>query len=149
VKAKTRRRAGTQVAATAKRPPRLRRIGITCYSHFGGSGVVATELGLALARRGYQVHFVAHSLPFRLRTFASNIYFHEILPASYPVFDQAPPGAHDKMVGGENTTWTFSMPTRCRLQPAPISARARARSLGVVTATARHHRGRARPPSSG
>jgi N-acetyl-alpha-D-glucosaminyl L-malate synthase BshA len=90
VKAKTRRRAGTQVAATAKRPPRLRRIGITCYSHFGGSGVVATELGLALARRGYQVHFVAHSLPFRLRTFASNIYFHEVLPASYPVFDQAP-----------------------------------------------------------
>jgi N-acetyl-alpha-D-glucosaminyl L-malate synthase BshA len=90
VRAKTRRRAGAKVTATAKRPPRPRRIGITCYSHFGGSGVVATELGLALARRGYQVHFVAHSLPFRLRTFASNIYFHEVMPASYPVFDQAP-----------------------------------------------------------
>jgi N-acetyl-alpha-D-glucosaminyl L-malate synthase BshA len=72
------------------RPSRKRRIGITCYSHFGGSGVVATELGLALAQRGYQVHFIAHSLPFRLRTFESNIYFHEALPASYPVFDQAP-----------------------------------------------------------
>jgi N-acetyl-alpha-D-glucosaminyl L-malate synthase BshA len=77
-------------APRAKRPSRARRIGITCYSHFGGSGVVATELGLALARRGYQVHFIAHSLPFRLRTFESNIFFHEALPASYPVFDQAP-----------------------------------------------------------
>ena len=80
-------RAATPRAAKRRRP---RRIGITCYSHFGGSGVVATELGLALARRGYQVHFIAHSLPFRLRTFESNIYFHEALPASYPVFDQAP-----------------------------------------------------------
>jgi L-malate glycosyltransferase len=75
---------------TRARAARPRRIGITCYSHFGGSGVVATELGIALAHRGYQVHFIAHSLPFRLRTFESNIYFHEAVPASYPVFDQAP-----------------------------------------------------------
>ena len=66
------------------------RIGITCYSHFGGSGVVATELGLALARRGYEVHFIAHRLPFRLRTFETGVYFHEVAPASYPVFEQAP-----------------------------------------------------------
>jgi N-acetyl-alpha-D-glucosaminyl L-malate synthase BshA len=52
--------------------------------------VVATELGLALARRGYDVHFIAHRLPFRLRTFASNIYFHEAVTATYPVFDQSP-----------------------------------------------------------
>jgi len=52
--------------------------------------VVATELGLALAKRGYEVHFIAHRLPFRLRTFTSNIFFHEATPASYPVFDQAP-----------------------------------------------------------
>lgn len=71
-------------------PPRRRRIGITCYSHFGGSGVVATEMGMALARRGFDVHFIAHRLPFRLRTFESNVYFHEALPASYPVFEQAP-----------------------------------------------------------
>jgi N-acetyl-alpha-D-glucosaminyl L-malate synthase BshA len=82
-------------AKPAARPARTRvtrprRVGITCYSHFGGSGVVATELGIALAHRGYQVHFIAHSLPFRLRTFESNIYFHEALPASYPVFDHAP-----------------------------------------------------------
>jgi len=52
--------------------------------------VVATELGMALARRGYQVHFIAHRLPFRLREFSSQLYFHEATPAQYPVFDQAP-----------------------------------------------------------
>jgi N-acetyl-alpha-D-glucosaminyl L-malate synthase BshA len=67
-----------------------RRIGITCYSHFGGSGVVATELGLALAKRGWEVHFIAHRLPFRLRAFESNVFFHEALPSTYPVFDQVP-----------------------------------------------------------
>jgi len=78
-------------AVRKRKPPRhVRRIGITCYSHFGGSGVVATELGLALARRGFQVHFIAHRLPFRLRTFESNVFFHEALPATYPVFDQVP-----------------------------------------------------------
>lgn len=74
----------------AARVKRMRRIGITCYSHFGGSGVVATELGLALARRGFEVHFIASRLPFRLRTFESNVLFHEAAPASYPVFEQAP-----------------------------------------------------------
>jgi len=69
---------------------RKKRIGITCYSHFGGSGVVATELGLALARRGFEVHFIAHRLPFRLRTFAPGVYFHEANTGSYPVFEQQP-----------------------------------------------------------
>jgi N-acetyl-alpha-D-glucosaminyl L-malate synthase BshA len=77
-------------APGAPRRRRPRRIGITCYSHFGGSGVVATELGLALAQRGYEVHFIASRLPFRLREFSSNLYFHEAIPASYPVFEQAP-----------------------------------------------------------
>ena len=77
-------------ATRRRRRRRPRRIGITCYSHFGGSGVVATELGLALARRGYEIHFIAHRLPFRLREFSSNLYFHEATPASYPVFEQAP-----------------------------------------------------------
>jgi len=70
--------------------PRRRRIGITCYSHFGGSGVGATELGLELARRGWEVHFIAHRLPFRLRRFESSIFFHEVTPATYPVFEQPP-----------------------------------------------------------
>jgi N-acetyl-alpha-D-glucosaminyl L-malate synthase BshA len=76
----------------AKRGSRHRmKIGIVCYSHFGGSGVVATELGMALARRGCEVHFIAHRLPFRLRTFESNVFFHEVLAGDYPVFgDQAP-----------------------------------------------------------
>jgi N-acetyl-alpha-D-glucosaminyl L-malate synthase BshA len=74
--------------ASSRRP--RRRIGITCYSHFGGSGVVATELGLALARRGWDVHFVAYRLPFRLRRFESNVFFHEVTPATYPVFEQPP-----------------------------------------------------------
>ena len=52
--------------------------------------MVATELGLALARRGCEVHFVANRLPFRLRTFESNVFFHEAAPAFYPVFEQAP-----------------------------------------------------------
>jgi len=76
--------------ASPSRTRRMRRIGITCYSHFGGSGVVATELGLALAKRGFEIHFIAHRLPFRLRTFESNVYFHEVSAASYPVFEQAP-----------------------------------------------------------
>jgi L-malate glycosyltransferase len=84
------RRATAAAARRPARPKRVRRIGITCYSHFGGSGVVATELGLALARRGFEVHFVAHRLPFRLRTFASNVFFHETASTTYPVFESPP-----------------------------------------------------------
>jgi N-acetyl-alpha-D-glucosaminyl L-malate synthase BshA len=83
-------RAERVAAAGTAKVRRTRRIGITCYSHFGGSGVVATELGLALARRGFEVHFIASRLPFRLRKFESNVLFHEVAPASYPVFEQAP-----------------------------------------------------------
>ncbi|MGH3055035.1 MAG: N-acetyl-alpha-D-glucosaminyl L-malate synthase BshA, partial [Gaiellaceae bacterium] len=85
-----RRRAGAIREPKRARASRKKRIGITCYSHFGGSGVVATELGLALAKRGFDVHFIAHRLPFRLRTFETGVYFHEANTASYPVFDQAP-----------------------------------------------------------
>ncbi len=88
---RAKRAAGTKPRAARAKPPRHRpRLGITCYSHFGGSGVVATELGRALARRGYEIHFIAHRLPFRLRTFESNVFFHEVATASYPVFDQTP-----------------------------------------------------------
>lgn len=89
-----RRGDGSAPSETAQTRPaprrRARRIGITCYSHFGGSGVVATELGLALAHRGFEVHFIASRLPFRLRGFETNIYFHEVTPATYPVFEQTP-----------------------------------------------------------
>ena len=66
------------------------RIGITCYPVYGGSGVVATELGKALAQRGHEVHFIAYSLPFRLSEAMENIYFHEVRVTQYPLFDFPP-----------------------------------------------------------
>ncbi|MCY4233290.1 MAG: N-acetyl-alpha-D-glucosaminyl L-malate synthase BshA [Bacteroidetes bacterium] len=66
------------------------RIGITCYPVYGGSGVVATELGRALANRGHEIHFIAYSLPFRLNKVTENIYFHEVSVNRYPLFDFPP-----------------------------------------------------------
>ena len=67
------------------------KIGITCYPTFGGSGVVATELGIALARRGDDVHFISYALPSRLSIFHERVHFHEVTVASYPLFDPYPP----------------------------------------------------------
>jgi N-acetyl-alpha-D-glucosaminyl L-malate synthase BshA len=66
------------------------KVGITCYPTEGGSGVVATELGLHLARRGHEVHFITSSLPVRLRGFEERICFHEVRPENYPVFHYPP-----------------------------------------------------------
>jgi len=67
------------------------RIGITCYPTYGGSGAVATELGLALARRGHDVHFISYASPFRLRGFAEHVYFHEVdLTGAYPLLEYFP-----------------------------------------------------------
>ncbi len=66
------------------------RIGIVCYPTYGGSGVVATELGKALAENGHQVHFITYKQPARLDLFYSNIFYHEVNMASYPLFDYAP-----------------------------------------------------------
>jgi N-acetyl-alpha-D-glucosaminyl L-malate synthase BshA len=63
------------------------KIGITCYPTYGGSGVVATELGKELAALGHQVHFISSALPYRLKTFVENIYFHEVESTTYPLFD--------------------------------------------------------------
>ena len=83
--------ASSSLQSTRTRPrKRKMRIGISCYAHFGGSGVVASELGLELARRGFEVHFIASRLPFKLRSFESNVFFHESAPAFYPVFEDAP-----------------------------------------------------------
>ena len=65
-------------------------IGITCYPTFGGSGVVATELGKALATRGHTVHFIAYALPMRLEHVAENLYFHEVRVTTYPLFEYPP-----------------------------------------------------------
>src|SRR5437868_10069391 len=69
------------------------RIGITCYPTYGGSGAVATELGLELARRGHDVHFVSYASPFRLRGFAERITCHEVTQIEYPMFEQSSPYA--------------------------------------------------------
>lgn len=66
------------------------KIGITCYPVYGGSGVVATELGKALAHRGHEVHFIAYSLPFRLGHVTENISFHEVNVNRYPLFEYPP-----------------------------------------------------------
>lgn len=65
-------------------------IGIVCYPTFGGSGVVATELGLGLAKKGHSVHFITYSRPARLSSFQENVYFHEVTAMDYPVFDFTP-----------------------------------------------------------
>lgn len=66
-------------------------IGITCYSTYGGSGVLATELGKCLAHRGHKVHFITKELPFRLRhDFNENIIFHPVDSFDYPLFGEAP-----------------------------------------------------------
>jgi len=62
-------------------------IGITCYPTYGGSGVVATELGIALAERGHSVHFISYALPMRLAGFTDNVVFHEVEMSNYPLFD--------------------------------------------------------------
>jgi N-acetyl-alpha-D-glucosaminyl L-malate synthase BshA len=68
------------------------KIGITCYPTYGGSGAVATELGLALARRGHEVHFITYASPFRLRGYVERVYFHEVdtRMGRYPLFDHFP-----------------------------------------------------------
>ncbi|MEX0748189.1 MAG: N-acetyl-alpha-D-glucosaminyl L-malate synthase BshA [Rhodothermales bacterium] len=66
------------------------KIGITCYPVYGGSGVVATELGKALAQRGHQIHFIAYSMPFRLAHVTENIYYHEVNVNGYPLFEHPP-----------------------------------------------------------
>jgi len=66
------------------------KIGITCYPTYGGSGVVATELGKALALRGHEIHFITYALPTRLDHVAEGLYFHEVRVATYPLFEYPP-----------------------------------------------------------
>ncbi len=68
----------------------MMRIGISCYPTYGGSGAVATELGMRLAQRGHEVHFVSYAHPFRLPRFLRNTYFHEIEVSRYPLFEYPP-----------------------------------------------------------
>ena len=67
------------------------RIGISCYPTYGGSGIVATELAMALAQRGDEVHVISYALPSRLSLLNSRIFFHEVVTPTYPLFDNYPP----------------------------------------------------------
>ena len=66
------------------------KIGIVCYPTYGGSGVVATELGVALSNSDYEVHFISYDQPFRLDLFSEKIYYHEVSVPDYPLFEYAP-----------------------------------------------------------
>jgi N-acetyl-alpha-D-glucosaminyl L-malate synthase BshA len=66
------------------------KIGITCYPTYGGSGAMATELGIALAERGHEVHFITYKQPFRLPAFLPRVYFHEVDVGRYPLFEYPP-----------------------------------------------------------
>jgi N-acetyl-alpha-D-glucosaminyl L-malate synthase BshA len=66
------------------------KIGITCYPTYGGSGVVGTELGIELAQRGHEVHFIAYQQPIRLNTKQPRIFFHEVTVSQYPLFEYPP-----------------------------------------------------------
>ncbi|MDD5659096.1 MAG: N-acetyl-alpha-D-glucosaminyl L-malate synthase BshA [Actinomycetota bacterium] len=66
------------------------KIGITCYPTYGGSGVIASELGIELAERGHQVHFISYEMPFKINKYYENIYFHEVEVLEYPLFKYPP-----------------------------------------------------------
>jgi N-acetyl-alpha-D-glucosaminyl L-malate synthase BshA len=66
------------------------KIGIVCYPTFGGSGVVATELGLELSKRGHEIHFITYSQPVRLELLSNNVHFHEVNVPDYPLFHYQP-----------------------------------------------------------
>ena len=66
------------------------KIGIVCYPTYGGSGIVATEIGMGLAAKGHEVHFISYKRPTRLISFHQNIYHHEVTPVDYPLFEYTP-----------------------------------------------------------
>ena len=66
------------------------KIGVTCYPTYGGSGAVATALGIEFAERGHEVHFVSYAQPFRLGRFHERVFFHEVEMEQYPLFRASP-----------------------------------------------------------
>jgi glycosyltransferase involved in cell wall biosynthesis len=99
-------------------PPAMA-IGITCYPTTGGSGIVATELGMRLARRGHHVHFITHAVPVRLREFEERISFHPVESESYPLFNHQPYAL--------NLAAKMSEVRRPRPRPAPSTTPSRTR----------------------
>lgn len=82
--------AGIKNLQNSARHPRAMKIGITCYPTYGGSGVVASELGIELAARGHDVHFISYAIPVRISEPGERIHFHEVEVMNYPLFDHPP-----------------------------------------------------------
>lgn len=117
------------------------RIGIVCYPTFGGSGVVATELGKALAKNGHQVHFITYQQPPRLDFFNENVFYHEVNIPSYPLFQYAPyesalTSAMVNVVLNENVDLLhvhYAIPHASAAYMAKMVLRSRGRTTPVVT----------------
>ncbi len=78
------------LAGSGRPPYHSMKIGITCYPTYGGSGVVATELGLELAARGHDIHFISYAVPVRMAEPSERLHFHEVEVMNYPLFDHPP-----------------------------------------------------------
>ena len=117
------------------------KIGIVCYPTFGGSGVVATELGKALAQNGHQIHFITYQQPPRLDFFNENVFYHEVNIPSYPLFQYAPyeSALASEMVNvvlNENVDLLhvhYAIPHASAAYMAKMILQARGRTVPVVT----------------
>ena len=133
------------------------KIGITCYPTYGGSGVVATELGLELAERGHEIHFISYAQPIRLTGPHPNIHYHEVEVSRYPLFDYPP---YDLALATRmaevselydldllHVHYAIPHSVSALLARQMLAAKPRGRKLPFVTTLARHrhHAGRTRP----
>ena len=130
------------------------KIGITCYPTYGGSGVVATELGIELAARGHQVHFITYSRPFRLTGREEGIFYHEVPVSNYPLFEYPP---YDLALATRMSEVAeyyeldllhvhYAIPALgVRTACPPDAGQTQASALRHHTARHRHHPRRARP----
>ena len=92
------------------------RIGMVCYPTFGGSGVVATELGKALAAEGHEVHFITYDQPVRLGSFRPNVFYHEVRISQYPLFDYPP---YELVLASKWWRWSGSKTWICCMCTTP------------------------------
>ena len=118
------------------------RIGITCYPTYGGSGVVATELGIELAATGHEVHFISYSQPFRLSGRDNGIFYHEVPVSSYPLFEFPPYDLALASRMAEVAEFNAPRPAARPLRDSPLSERdagtADAGGKGAATAVCDH-----------
>ena len=134
------------------------RIGITCYPTYGGSGVVATELGIELAAAGHEVHFISYSQPFRLSGRDDGIYYHEVPVSNYPLFEFPP---YDLALASRmaevaefyeldllHVHYAIPHSVSALLARQMLAARGTAATLRHHAARHRHHAGRPRPKLS-